>query len=154
MLTINISLYCLRLGCIFSILILIAGCNQRPANYDDCILKNISSGMSDTAVATVRRSCRQLFPVSYVPLAAPKPEGRALTPHEIDLLYARAGVSDGKRYGGTLYNGTSLKLNELEMSVTTTIEGRVVPKIYRTIVNVSPLATTDFGFNIIPGDSG
>jgi hypothetical protein len=37
-------------------------CHNGPANFDEWILRNLKSGMDQTAAASVRMSCRKPFP--------------------------------------------------------------------------------------------
>ena len=127
-----------------------------PGDYDDCILRHAKSGMDKSAVAAVVASCRAKFPANGNLTNANKVDrNRELTPEEIQKLDGRAGISYGKHYAGSIYNGNATTIvTELELGVETTVGGRQSTRRYRTKTWIEPFAVGDFGFDIIVGDPG
>ncbi len=129
---------------------LCSGCNE-PQNYDDCILEYVKAGMTERAVMVVRDACREKFPEEL----EPDPTERDLTVFELLNLTGRAGLSLGKTYSGTAYNGNrEVVVTELQVTVTTTTGGSEVPRTYVDSVYVQPQSAGDFSFDIIIGDTG
>lgn len=132
---------------------LLLGCTSEPQNYDDCILKHVKSGMDRSAVLVVMQSCREKFPAGSSTDNSAASAERDLTPVELVGLTGRAGLSYGNYYSGSIYNGnTGIEVTELEITVTTTIDGEEVTRAYRDRVSIPPQSTADFGFDIIVGD--
>jgi len=85
--------------------------------------------------------------------AKSKKEGKQLSQEQIKKLTGRAGLSFGNYYSGSIYNGNdNIMINEVMISVTTTINGEETSRIYVDEVHIPPRTTSDFGFNIIVGD--
>lgn len=130
-------------------------CQGDPQNYDDCILRHVKPGMNQAAVAVVMRSCREKFPADSAGGTAHGPTERTLNPSELAALTGRAALAYGNRYSGTLYNGNAaLTLTEVEISISTTVDGKEVTRLYRTNVSVPPQTAADFEFDIVVGDKG
>lgn len=124
----------------------LVSCGPKSSDYDDCVLKNVKQGMNEVAVRAVTRACAD----KYVH-RAPKEN---LKKQELSLLDGRGGVSFGNHFSGTLYNGlTDRTITEVEITVTTTIGGATVSRVYVTDVSISPKSAGDFGFDIVTGDS-
>jgi hypothetical protein len=127
-----------------------ASCGGEPTNYDDCILDKIKEGMNREAVQAVRRACAGKFPRD----AQPTPQQTPVTELDLLLLDGRAGLVFGNHFGGTIYNGlTDRTLKEVEVTVTTTIDGTRKSRTYRDEVSIPPQTAGDFGFDIITGDA-
>lgn len=120
------------------------------ANFDDCILQYVKSGMDSSAVASVTRSCRAKFPA---PAPGVDVARRQLTSEELAAVTGRAGLSYGDRYAGNIYNGNAgMILTEVAINVATTISGREVARAYRSDVWIPTNTTGSFSFDIIAGD--
>ena len=77
----------------------------QPTSYDDCILKYVKSGMGESAVGLLVRSCHEKFAGKSSGLQRP-PNERPVTQPELELLTGRASFSYPS-YSGTLYNGNA-----------------------------------------------
>jgi len=40
----------------------LSSCEKTPANFDDCVIKNMEGVRSDVAAVSIRRSCENKFP--------------------------------------------------------------------------------------------
>jgi hypothetical protein len=137
-------------GLLFFVLLSLFGCEEKgPQSYDDCILENVSDGMNELAVQAVLRSCREKFPEA----ASSQSEKRPLTANELRNLSGRAGLEYGSQFGGKIYNGNDkIQVTRVKIRVGTVSEGREGSRIYQDDVDIGPNSTSEFSFEIIPGD--
>lgn len=134
---------------ISSAISLLAGCDNSPKSYDDCILQNMSEVKSDKGALLVMRSCREKFPKGSEKINI---KTRELTGKELALLDGRAGLS-GNYFRCMIYNGNNkLTLTELRVIVETTISKEQESREYANEVTIPPLSTEDVYFNIFKGD--
>jgi len=132
---------------------LVISCSSEPKNFDDCILKHVKAGMSDSAANLLFRTCRNKFPDKTKIEESTVPPDRQLSINEISLLAGRAALDYGDEYSGSIYNGNSnLTLTQLDITVITTISGKKTPYVYRDEVSIPPKSTGRFSFKIIVGD--
>ena len=144
-----------RAGVVAVLAVVLAGCNDEPKTYDDCILKHVKAGMDKVAVLAVTRSCREKF--AFRGGAGDRPAGaeRHLTAGELAALTGRAGLSFGNYYSANIYNGNDgIAVTHLEILVTTTIDGKKVTRAYGADASIPRQNVVDVGFNIIVGDQG
>jgi hypothetical protein len=94
--------------------------------------------------------------LSASPAAAEKTsKNKLLSSSQIMRISGEAGLQDGSTYGGNFYNGNSdIFITEIAVYVKTTRGGEVFPRLYYCRVQIPPLSTTPFGFDIIVGDEG
>lgn len=123
-----------------------------PNNYEDCILAYIKPSMTPVAVSRVTASCRAKFPNKEENGPGFFTWTKDLSDDQIANITGRAGLSNGNRYSGNLYNGNvGMTLTQVTISVWTSA---VASKIYTIDVNIPPLTTKDFGVDIVAGDPG
>ena len=138
---------------VFASVALMTGCDELlgPKTYDDCILKNLRGVTTNVVATQIQESCREKFPEKVIPQVAT----RNLQPPELAVVTGRAGLSSGKRYGGTLYNGNSgLTVTQVQIQVGTKEGGKDVARAYTASITIPPLTVKDFAFDIIVGDQG
>lgn len=128
--------------------ILTTGCGREPENYNDCILKYVKADMDNGAVSAIMDSCRAKFPATST---APRTMAIPLSRQQLRTLTGRAGLS-GNYYSGSIYNGNIFTVTEIEITLTTTIGGEAVSRVYRHQATISPQSIADFAFPIIVGD--
>jgi len=125
------------------------GCD-RVDNFDDCILKHMENVTSDSAAASIHRSCREKFP--RVSKTIPS---RTLDPWEFHSLTGRAGLAYGNTYSGNAYNGNpEITITRIRFRVTATVGEETTVREYWDEVLIPPLETRDFSFDIVVGDKG
>ena len=139
----QISLLALAVGSL-------VGCGSDPKDYDECILKFVKAGMNERAVYALQKSCRAKFPERDE-----SDHSRPLSDQELKFLDGRAGLSHSNYFSGNMYNGnTKLKVNEIEISISSVSGGKPAYRNYREKVSIDPLTTATFGISIVLGDSG
>lgn len=134
--------------------LMLTSCAQKhPQSYDDCILAYLKPGMDRVAAALISQSCRAKFPENQ-PDQNKVENSRELTSSELAAITGRASFGYGL-FSGEIYNGNpDLTLTQLAITVTMTISGKQVSRIYRTDVSVSPDTASSFSFQIVEGDPG
>lgn len=129
---------CRALGLILIGMTMLACSEAEPKSYEDCILKKVKAGMSDTAVALVTQACHSKF-------------SAALEQEEFKAEDLREVYSQGKQYQDTfditLYNGSNIALSEVTFALR--IGKRV--RYYRVSVDSEPLQVAKAVLKIIPG---
>lgn len=139
---------------VLGLAVALASCSSEPRTYEDCVLKAMDgSGKSDVAARMIAAACREKFPYRGADShAADEVELSAL---QLLGLTGRAGLSFGKTYSGSIYNGNKdVTVTQVEISITTSVDGEEVTRTYLDEVNIPPLSTSDFSFDIIVGDTG
>lgn len=139
-----------------SLMLTLVACQCDPSSYNDCILKAVKAGMSDSAVRLVKVACRQKFPEEPTPRVPATP-----LPDEAKAkLKGRLGPSLGSLWRGNLYNGnTEWTVQEVELIVNDPIdeafsllkENRtddIMSSRYRVSVEVPPLTNVDFTVSV------
>jgi hypothetical protein len=78
---------------------------------------------------------------------------KILTSSQIMKVCGEAGLVSENYYGGDLYNGNrDIFITEISVYVSAKKMGAVFPRIYLCKVNIAPLTSVSFGFNIAVGD--
>lgn len=78
---------------------------------------------------------------------------RKLTAAEVALLTGQLHVYYGDSLTGNVYNGTgNLRITEVEVTLTTTMNGKTVCLPYKDTVTIEPRTSKSFGAIIVPGD--
>lgn len=142
-------------------LTIIVGCNseEKPKDYDDCILINMRGVDSDAGARQIRDSCRKKHPVG----SEYKHLERDLNDIEISGITGTAGLSKSYRadlgysnkYVGSLYNGNkSVTITTVLIKIITTQDESISTKEYETSVFIKPLSSGDFNFDIFVGGAG
>lgn len=135
------------------LIIYLSGCGQMssPKDYDDCILINMKGVDSDLGADQIRRSCRKKFPEG----SEYKNKERELEPSELMSLTGRAGLGYSNRYSGSIYNGNeNTTITSVKFKVKTKNGDQESSREYQVNIKIPPLTTSDFGFDIIVGDTG
>ena len=143
-------------GCValaFVTFAFVAGCDQLvgPANYDDCILKNMRGTTNSSAAADIRDACQAKFPGIA---------SNQIAPHELNLQETSAITGRGRpayenTFKGNLYNGNKdIAVTEVQIQVTTTEAGNKVARAYAIKITIPPQTAKDITFEFIVGDKG
>jgi len=77
-----------------------------PHTYEDCILKNVKSGMSEVAVGNVKAACLVKFASSYG-LGSESCKKRSLTSEEISKIKGEGWLTNYGYFEASIYNGNS-----------------------------------------------
>jgi hypothetical protein len=132
-------------GAVVLALALTAGCG--PQNAAECIKQNSVPNMAPVAQAAVIHECTAQFP--------PKRGGSSpLPPNELQKVTGTLGPTyvGSSTLAGNLYNGTSVSLCVLRVSVETTRGGQSQRRSYDVDVKVQPMQASSFSFSYLPGD--
>lgn len=103
--------------------------------------------MEPYSVAVVEQACREKFPEQSAQLTD-------LLDFELRALQGRAGPKAATgTFAGSLYNGNeAIAVTEVQLAVTTTIDGEETTRRYRAAVDLPPQAASSFSFKLLPGD--
>lgn len=84
------------------LLLAVSGCESEPVDYDECVLKKLSSSMNERVAETIVESCRNKFPEQ----AAPQ-EALVVLPNDAEeKVTGRFGINNFSG-SGTIYNGNN-----------------------------------------------
>ena len=123
------------------------------SNYDECILESMKGVTSNLAAAEITDSCWSKFPSN-----TEKELYAKLTPDELSLLTGKAWYSGNGSYAGKLYNGNNeITVRDISFRVQTTINGKVITRIYKSSVlygMLLPQSSGSFSFDIVAGHEG
>lgn len=131
----------------------LAACRREPANFNDCILHSVKSGMSERAVQLVTRACREKFPeegdnTTRMLLEFPDDARNKLNGH--------FGQSVGSTWSGNIYNANEdWTVEEVTLLITPQTDpldtGMIVeepPERYKVRVRVPPLSNSTFSLSV------
>ena len=126
------------------------GCDEKPATYDECILENMKGVKSDVGAKLIHRSCYEKNKKQTTPK-----EIKQLEVKEQLNLTGRASLGYSNYYSGNIYNGNeSISVTELKIKITTVDGKKKTSRYYICKVNIPPLTSKSFGFDIILGGVG
>lgn len=142
-------------------LIVSVSCSGGPSNYDDCILQNIKSGMSDYAARQITKACRKKFPESFADVVVGLVE---LPPTARGKLTGKLGPRLGSNWGGNIYNANEdWQVDEVRILIyepttdsewtrsTTSLLADGAEE-YLVDVSIPPLSNASFGLSVNWGD--
>lgn len=123
----------------------ILACHREPTTFEDCVLQKVVPSMSKEAADLVNRACELKF----------KPISTPLDVLDLAMITGRGGHDIGRFFDVTLYNSLNdITVTEIDITVTTTIDGEKAIKTYRSFVTITPRRAESFTFLIIQGDRG
>lgn len=129
---------------LFAIVTILA-CQKEPATAEDCILQSVKPSMSKEAAGMVAHACELKF----------KPISSPLDAFELAMITGRGRHDIGRFFDVTIYNSLNdITVTEIDINLTTTINGEKTVKTYRSFVTITPRRTESFTFQIIQGDRG
>lgn len=149
------SKYLIAFAILVSIIAAILGSKYlSKESYDDCILSHVENGMDKSAILAIEKSCR-----SKTEAKDNQKIGYKLTPftdYELRTIDGRAAPSYGNRFEGVIYNGSNIghSIAEIDFRIITVDNGKPNVRTYRQALFVQPQETSNFSFEIVPGDKG
>lgn len=126
------------------------GCDEKPATYDECILEHMKGVKSDVGAKLIHKSCYEKNKRQTTPK-----EIKQLGVKERLNLTGRASLGYSNHYSGNIYNGNeSITVTELKVKITTVDGKKETSRYYISKVNIPPLTSKSFDFDIILGGNG